>query len=177
MGFSGCVPCGSWGLHPALLGLSWELVGASALVVRHPCKLAAFRFPCAIAFPRSFNKSVLRAFLGGFFGFMVLRCVFGYLVAFVGLVGLYACNVRRLRSEKRNRRYFCGLRSYFLGLLRSCCCFSWFVLWLLCSCSLCWLCGLCCWWFFFPLDDMTKRKGKLLACPIFVGCGLVLFVG
>ena len=32
---------------------------------------------------------------------MGARCAFGCLVAFVGLVGLYACSVRRLRTEKR----------------------------------------------------------------------------
>ena len=33
------------------------------------------------------------------------------------------------------------------------------------------LCGflLCCWWFSFPSDDMTKRKGApLLVLPLFV---------
>ena len=32
---------------------------------------------------------------------MGARCIFDCLVAFVGLVGLYACSVRRLRTEKR----------------------------------------------------------------------------
>ena len=51
-------------------------------------------------------------------------------MAFVGLVGLYACNVRRLKSEKRKTRKF-------IGLLRSCSCFvvaclvfvAWVVAW------------------------------------------------
>ena len=34
-------------------------------------------------------------------------------------------------------------------------------------------CGLCCWCFFFPLDDCDKKKGQAVgACPLFVGCGL-----
>ena len=37
-------------------------------------------------------------------------------MAFVGLVGLYACSVRRLEVRKRNAAYFLG----FIGLLRSC---------------------------------------------------------
>ena len=64
-------------------------------------------------------------------------------MAFVGLVGLYACRVKRLRTEKRNAAYFLGFLG-FIGLLRYCCCFSWFVLCfvlclllgLLCSCCL-----------------------------------------
>ena len=55
VGVRGCVP--RW-----LLGLSWELVGASALIVHQHTKIAHFRLFGAIAFPRSFNKSVLRAF-------------------------------------------------------------------------------------------------------------------
>ena len=67
--------------------------------------------------------------------------MFGCLGAFVGLVGLYACIVRRLRTEERNRRpfswlYWLGWLSWvaslllllfvvclglLLGLLRSCC--------------------------------------------------------
>ena len=44
-------------------------------------------------------------------------------MAFVGLVGLYACIVRRLRTEKRNPAHFIGFIG-FLGLLQ--------LLWLLC---------------------------------------------
>ena len=119
-----------WGLY----GSAGGFPGASALIVRHSCKFSRFRLPCAIAFPRSFNKSVLRAFLGGLFGFIGQRCIFGWLRCFAWLVGLYACIVRRLRTEKRKRTYFCGLRS--------CCCF-WLllVLWLLLrSWCLRWLC-------------------------------------
>ena len=72
---------------------------------------------------------------------MGLRCVFGCLVAFVALVGLYACSVRRLESEKRHAAYFLG----FIGLLRSCGCFAWFVLLLLRSCCLCALLVLVVW--------------------------------
>ena len=131
--------------------------GASALVVLHPCKFGLFGYPCAIAFLHPFNKSVLRGFLGGLFGFIGARCIFGWLVAFAWLVWLYACNVRRLRSEKRKRPYFCGLRSY---VFISCGCFGCCL-----SCGYCFapvLCGflLGCW-FFFPLDGMTKRKGAI----------------
>ena len=93
-------------------------------------------------------------------------------MAFVGLVGLYACNVRRLGSEKRNAANFLGcfalavacitLLLCFRGL--SCCCFAPVL------CLLLWGCGLCCW-LSFPLVGMTKRKGKRFACPLFVGCG------
>ena len=60
----------------------------------------------------------------------------------------------------------------FLALLdcfSSCICFVCFACAALVLC-LCWLCGLCCW-LFFPSGDMTKRKGKRFACPLFVGCG------
>ena len=87
-----------WGLHLPLLGLVWELVGASAQVVHQHTKIAHFRLFGAIAFFDCLQISVLRRFLGGLFGFICARCVFGWLVAFVGLVGLYACNVRRLRT-------------------------------------------------------------------------------
>ena len=94
----------------------------------------------------------------------------------MGLVGLYACIVRRLRTEERNAAYFLGFIGSvgFLGLLRSCCCFSWFVL---CCCLGCFapvVCGflLGCWRFFFPSDDCDKKKGRtVLARPLFVGCG------
>ena len=97
-------------------------------------------------------------------------------MAFVGLVGLYACGVRRLENEKRNAAYFLGFIVFlgFIGLLRSCCCFARF----LCVLRLCWLCGLCCWWFSFPSDDCDKKKGQavclsslrgLWACYIALG--------
>ena len=101
----------------ASLGLFGECWRASVLIVRHPCKFGLLGYPCAIAFPHSFQISVLRAFLGGLFGFIGFRCIFDWLVAFVGLVGLYACIVRRLEVRKRKRPYFCGLlRPYFCGL-------------------------------------------------------------
>ena len=38
---------------------------------------------------------------------------------------------------------------------------------------LCWSC--CWWWFFFPSDDCDKKKGQAVgACPLFVGCRLVI---
>ena len=143
-----------WGLY----GSAGGFPGASALIVRHSCKFSRFRLPCAIAFPRSFNKSVLRAFLGGFFGFMGFRCIFGCLVAFVGLVGLYACNVRRLRTEKRKTRKFIG----FIGLL---CSFSF----LYCYCFACLDCFalVVCWsWVSFPSDDCDKKKGRNFLRPL-----------
>ena len=126
----------------ASLGLFGECWRASALVVRHPCKFGLLGYPCAIAFPRSFQISVLRAFLGGLFGFIGFRCILDWLVAFVGLVGLYACIVRRLEVRKRKPCKFIGFIG-FIGLLRSCGCFVWFVLLLLRSCCLCWLWFLC----------------------------------
>ena len=85
-----------------------------------------------------------------------------------GLWALYACSVRRLRTEKRKTCNFIGFIG-FIGLLRSCCCFSWFVLWLLLrSCCLFALVGL---WVvvFFPSDDCGKKKGRtVLARPLFV---------
>ena len=93
-------------------------------------------------------------------------------MAFVALVGLYACNVRRLEARKRNAAYFCGLRSY---IFSSCICLLWFalclslgLLWLLCSCCLWWLCGLLLV-AFFPFGRYDKKKGRtLLARPLFV---------
>ena len=109
------VALGSWS------GLPWECLRASLQVVRYPTKIAPFRSFGAIAFPRSFQISVLRGFLGGLFGFIGRRCIFDCLVAFVGLVGLYACNVRRLGSEKRKTCKFIELlRSY---VFSSCSCF------------------------------------------------------
>ena len=98
----------------------------------------------------------------------------------MGLVGLYACRVKRLRSEKRKRhyfcgllrRYFCGLRSYVCGLLRSCSLLAslalfglrWFVLVVLLL-------------FLFSFGRYDKKKGQAVgACPLFVGCGLVKFL-
>ena len=91
-------------------------------------------------------------------------------MAFVGLVGLYACNVRRLRTEKRNAAHFLGLlRS--IGLIGFCSC-------LYCCCFAPVLCllWLCCWWLSFPSDGMTKRKGAPpLVLPLFVrGLCLIL---
>ena len=88
----------------ACLGAGWGFPGASALIVHQHTKIAYFRPFGAIAFLLCFNKSVLRHFLGGLFGFIGRGCIFGYLRAFAWLVGLYACNVRRLRTEKRKPR-------------------------------------------------------------------------
>ena len=63
-------------------------------------------------------------------------------MAFVALVGLYACRVKRLEVRKRKTCKFISFIGFigflgFIGLLRSCGCFAWFVLLLLCSFSLC----------------------------------------
>ena len=169
----------SWLRSSVLLGLASGSFGAymgvpdaSALILLQHSKIAHFRHFGAIAFPRSSQISVLRGFLGGFFGFIGAGCIFGCLAAFVGLVGLYACAVRRLRTEKRNAAHFLG----FIGLiasLRSCCCFLCFVLLLLRSCCLWVSLGL---WVvllaFFPFGRYDKKKGQAVACPLFVGCVL-----
>ena len=75
------------GAPGAYLGAGRGILGASVQVVHQHTKIAHFRLFGAIAFARSFNKSVLRAFLGGLFGFMGARCIFDWFGAFVGLVG------------------------------------------------------------------------------------------
>ena len=88
----------------------------------------------------------------------------------MGFVGLYACRVKRLRTEKRNAAIFVGFAPMFSALAfaycgLSCCCFAPVVCWFRLGC------GLCCWWFFFPSDDMTKRKGAIsCVLSLFVGC-------
>ena len=119
----------------AYLGLFRECWRASAQIVHQHSKMVSFGYPCAIAFPCSFQISVLGAFLGGLFGFIGFRCIFGRPVAFVGLVGLYACTVRRLEVRKRKTCKFIGFIG-FIGSFCSCGCFAWFVLLLLRSCSL-----------------------------------------
>ena len=138
MGFCGCVPRWLLGL---ILGAGRGFPWASVLIVHQYTKIARFRLFGAIAFLDCLQKSVLRAFLGGLFGLICFRCIFGRLVAFVALVGLYACSVRRLEVRKRKPCYFLGFIGFlgflgFIGLLRSCGCFAWFVLLLLRSCSL-----------------------------------------
>ena len=132
----------------AYMGAGRGFPGASALIVHQHSKIAHFRLFGAIAFLHPFNKSVLRGFLGGFFGFIGARCIFDWVRCFAWLVGLYACRVKRLRTEKRKTRKF-------IGLLRSCiflycCCFACIALVLRLSCLLCLGCG-CCWWWFFSL--------------------------
>ena len=146
------------GAYIRLFGACWR---ASAQVVLHPCKIAAFGYPCAIAFLDCFNKSVLRHFLGGFFGFIGARGIFGYLVAFVGLVGLYACNVRRLRTEKRKPRKFIGLLRSYVFSSCVCCCFACLDCFAPGLCAGCvFFVGLCCWCLSFPSDDCDKKKGR-----------------
>ena len=91
----------------------------------------------------------------------------------MGLVRLYACSVRRLKSEKRKPANFLALAVAYCGLPCVCRlgCFAPVV------CAGCGLWWLCCWWFFFPLDDMTKKKGRtVLARPLFVCCMLLKFL-
>ena len=89
----------------------------------------------------------------------------------MGLVGLYACSVRRLEVRKRNAAYFLGFIG-FLGLLQLLQLLSRFVLWLLlCTCCLCWLCLVVCVLVvvLFPFGRYDKRKGApLLVLPLLV---------
>ena len=75
----------------------------------------------------------------------------------MGLVGLYACKVKRLRSEKRIAANFFSSCIWLYCFAPALC-----VLRLYCFCCFApVVCGFllgCC--FFFPLDGMTKRKGK-----------------
>ena len=84
-------------------------------------------------------------------------------MAFVGLVGLYACNVRRLEVRKRKTRKFIGFIGFlvFIGSLRSCGCFAWFVLLSLRSCSLLVVGVLLV--VLFPFGRYDKKKGQAVA--------------
>ena len=67
--------CGlAWLRSSVLLGLISGSLGSAGghplRVAHYPTKIAQFRLFGAIAFSRSFQISVLRAFLGGFFGFI-----------------------------------------------------------------------------------------------------------
>ena len=78
----------------------------------------------------------------------------------MGLVGLYACIVRRLEVRKRKTCKFIGFIGSFCscGCLCCVCCFA---------CLVCFapvVCGLCCWWLFFPSDDCDKKKGRKGLC-------------
>ena len=160
-----------WGLYRALWGVLEGFRSHSPASLQ----IGALGCPCAIAFPRCFNKSVLRRFLGGLFGFIGFRCIFGWLVAFVALVGLYACRVKRLEVRKRKTCKFIGFIGFigflgFIGLLRSCGCFAWFVLLLLRSCSL--LVVVVLLVALFPFGRYDKKKGQAVALVLssFVFC-------
>ena len=71
----------------ASLGLFGECWRASVLIVHQHTKIARFRLFGAIAFLDCFQISVLRAFLGGLFGFIGFRCIFGCLGGFRGACG------------------------------------------------------------------------------------------
>ena len=157
------------------LGAGRGFPGASALIVHQHTKIARLRLFGAIAFLNCLQISVLRGFLGGFFGFIGARCVFGCLVAFVGFMRLYACRVKRLEVRKRNAAHFIG----FLGLHRSCiclycvCCFACIALVL----RLSWLCallGLCWCWLSFPIGQ-NEKGAHLLCAPSLLGFGVFYF--
>ena len=93
-------------------------------------------------------------------------------MAFVGLVGLYACRVKRLEVRKRNPANFLALAVAYCVLPCVCrvgCCFGCF------ACVGCGLWWLCCWcWLFFPSDDCDKKKGSaVIGVPSL--CSLVVF--
>ena len=134
------------------LWLFWELVGAFAMIVHQHTKIAAFLPFGAIAFLHPFNKSVLRAFWGGLFGFIGWGCIFDWLRCFAWLVGLYACRVKRLRTEKRIAANFfssCGSCSRF-GCGLSCCRLDYFAP-VVCGFRL----GCC---FFFPFGWLRQKE-------------------
>ena len=107
---------------------------------------------------------------------MGARCIFGWLVAFVGFVGLYACRVKRLEVRKRKPACFIG----FIGLLSLLSLLARFALvlcWLVLLFLLCCLCGLrvVLLVFLFPFGRYDKKKGRtVLARPFFVCCGLAM---
>ena len=98
-------------------------------------------------------------------------------MAFVALVGLYACIVRRLRTEKRNAAHFLGLLQLLRLLLLFVLCFVlWLLLGLLCSCCLWVSLGLWVVLLVLALFSLrmiaTKKKGQAVALVLssFVGC-------
>ena len=93
----------------------------------------------------------------------------------MGLVGLYACIVRRLRTEKRNSAYFLGFIG-FLGLLR--------LLWLLCVvclviASLLFFvgCGCVVGGSFSLRMIATKERERRVGAPSLCSCVVCLFIG
>lgn len=160
----------------ACLGAGRGFLGASAQIVHQRTKIAPFRLFGAIAFPRCLQISVLRAFLGGFFGFIGSGCIFGWLVAFVGLVGLYACSVRRLKVRKRKPANFLALAFSLVASLL-------LLLIVVCLVVIAWVASLllfvCFGWVVgrgsFSLRMIaTKRKGAPCwrVLSLFVGCVL-----
>ena len=130
---------GLWGLFGSWSGLPWGFPPDSppayenslfwlSLCNRFLALLANFRF-----------KGILRGFI------WVYRCKMYIcsVAAFVGLVGLYACRVRRLRTEKRIAAHFLG----FIGSVGFLGCFALAValLWLVLCLSLGLLCSCCLW--------------------------------
>ena len=86
-------------------------------------------------------------------------------MAFVGIVGLYACTVRRLKSEKRKPANFLdcfALASAYCGLF--CVCRLGY-----CGCFVPVVCGFllgCGWCFFFP-SDKTKTERVCFALRLY----------
>ena len=122
-----------WSCVPSFCPLSCFVLGAL------PANMALFR--------------VLRAFLGGFMGF-VWVCV--VLVLCVVCVALYACGVRRIKGLWRVCSCFSSFAYLLLPFVLSLCsCFLSFVLpfvsLLLLSLCLCCSLWVCCWCCFFPI--------------------------
>ena len=102
------------------IGACWGsgrgFLGASALVVLPPCKFGLFGYPCAIAFLHPLNKSVLRGFLGGFFGFIGARCIFDWLWLSRGLCGFMRVMLGGYRVKSENAPIFVGFAPMFSSL-------------------------------------------------------------
>ena len=89
-------------------------------------------------------------------------------MAFVGLVGLYACIVRRLEVRKRKP-------ANFLALVFACCGLSCVCRLGCCGCCapvLCLGCGLCCW-LSFPIGQNEKRAHLFCALSL-LGIGVFI---
>ena len=103
---------------------------------------------------------------------MGARCIFDWLGAFVGLVGLYACSVRRLEVRKRNAAHFLGLFQLLQLLIVVCLVVVAWVALLLLFVGFSWVVGCS-----FSLRMVaTKRKGAPCwrVLSLFVGCVLWL---
>ena len=96
----------------------------------------------------------------------------------MGLVGLYACNVRRLRTEKRKTIYFSALAVACIALVVVCLVIASLVLFALLLCFVWFACLGCVVGGFLSLRMLaTKRKGALCWCVLssWVVVSLLLF--